>query len=299
MAGAGLAWGLLFAAHYPTAVGAGLPPLVVTAWAIARHRDGARSLVAPFFALVFAAVPLALLGAYHHALHGGAPWVLPASFYEESMIRLRFDPGVLLRGAAYTALHLVRLLGWTFALLPLLAFFAPRPFGFPNRLLWLSIAGLVVLYGFYPSAGGPQYGPRYYFGLLGPLAILAGQAWPRFAATARGRAFLAVLVAGSLVLFGVRTRLEFVRAAEVNAPFRLAAENRLHDAIVFMRNVNRADHSRNPPGWSSSVLFVPDLGERNAEMRALYPERSVFVYRRGPRGPELVPADEDGAVLRH
>ena len=56
-----------------------------------------------------------------------------------------------------------------------------------------------------------------------------------------------------------------------------------------MRNVNKADHARNPPGWGAPVLFVPDLGERNAELRALFPERRTYLYSRTPAGPELRP----------
>ncbi|MEO6462682.1 MAG: hypothetical protein ABIP29_06355 [Candidatus Eisenbacteria bacterium] len=289
MAAAGVLWGLCFAAHYPTAIGAGLPPLVAAAWWIARAGGGARP---AFAALATAAVPLAALGAYHHALHGGAPWVLPASLYEASMIRgAGLDPGTLLRGAAYTALHAVRLLGWTLPLLPFLALLAPRGDKAPagNRLLVLSIAGLVAFYVFYPSAGGPQYGPRYWFGLLGPLAVLAGQGALRLLATPRGRAYAALLLAGAMALLGVRARLEQARAARENAPFRLAEGARLDHAIVFMKNVNRADHARNAPGWSGPVLFVPDLGDRNAEMRALAPGRAVWLYRRTPDGPELRP----------
>jgi hypothetical protein len=290
---AGLLWGLGFAAHYPTAVGGGLPPLAWAVWKAGRARGSA----APALAVAVAALgPLAALGAYHHALHGGPPWLLPAALYEESMLRPELGLALVAKGVAYTALHAVRLLGWTFPLLPLLALpglaaaLGRGPRAAEERLLGLAVVGIVVLYAAYPSAGGPQYGPRYWFGLLGPLALLAAPTVERLARPHRGRAFLAVLVAASVSLFVVRARIEGARAAVVNAPFRLAEAARLEHAIVVMQNVNRADRARNAPGWSAPVLFVPDLGaEREGELRARFPDRAFHTYRRGPGGPELRP----------
>jgi hypothetical protein len=292
MAVAGLLWGLGFAAHYPSAIGAGLPPLAWASWRVRR---------AALAAFAAALVPLAALGAYHSALHGGPPWLLPAALGDTSMLRPDLGPALLFKGAAYTALHAVRLLGWTFPLLPLLALpglvaaLAPGARAAEARLLGLAVAGLVLVYFVYPSAGGPQYGPRYWFALLGPLAILAGPIVTRLAATRRGVAFLALLVAGSFALFGVRAVHERGRAARENAPFRLAAEARLEQAVVVMQNVNQADHARNAPGWSGPVLFVPDLGpEANAELFPLFPDRTFHTYRRGPDGPVLEPGVEGG-----
>jgi hypothetical protein len=288
LAAAGCAWGLLFTAHYPTAVGAGGPPLLYALWRLVTDR---RSLAPVAAAVVGAAVPLAALGAYHHAVHGGPPWLLPAFLYGESILLAEgFDARTLVKGAAYTALHAARLLAWTFPLAVILALVPQRGRAVrDDALLWLALVGLVALYALYPSAGGPQYGPRYYFALLAPIAILAGRRLARLAGTRSGRAFASVLVASALVLLAVRARTESERAARENAPFRLAEQARLSNAIVFMRNVNKADHARNPPGWYAPVLYVPDLEGREAELLALYPRRTPYLYRRGDGGPEIVP----------
>ena len=292
LVGGGLLWGLCFAAHYPTALGAGLPPLVYTVWRAAKGRPASTV----FFVLLGAALPLAALGMYHRALHGGPPWVPPVSLYPESMIRPGIEPAALLKGLAYTALHTVRLLGWTFPLLPLLALLAPRQE--MDRLLWLSVLGLITFYALYPSAGGPQFGPRYYFGLLGPLAILGGRTLAHLTLAPRGRAFAGVLVSVALITFGVRVPREERRAARENAPFRLAAEAGVSNAIVFMQNVNQADHARNPPGWRAPVLFVPDLSGRRGELTELYPTRRLYLYRVGPNGPQIEPLRDEAAPAK-
>jgi hypothetical protein len=260
-----------------------VPPLLYGIW---RSRAGGRWR-AGLMAFLAAGVPLAALGWYHHRLHGGPPWLFPVALYGESMLRPGLTPSVLAQGCAYTALHMLRLFGWTLPLLPALAWLGRGERNPRNLLLWLSISGLVTIYFFYPSAGGPQLGPRYYFGLLGPLAILAGVTIERLWQSRRGRAFFVALLAASLGVYALRAIREHERSARFNAPFRLAADAELENAVVFMRNVSRGDGARNPPGWRSPVLFVPDLGVRNHRLLALYPGRGVYGYSWSSEGPRL------------
>jgi hypothetical protein len=218
---------------------------------------------------------LVALGVYHHAVHHGVPWLFPAALYEHSLLDLRPSIGMLARGAAYTALHGLRLLAWTFPLLPFLAWMGARRPAPGNVLLLGSIAGLIAFYFLYPSAGGPQYGPRYYFGLLGPLAILGARGLG-----ATPRSFRVLLFACAVALFAVRVPLEAARAARVNAPFRLAAAARLDHAIVFLNNVNRSDSGRNLPGWNGPILFVQDQGRRDSTLLARYPDRAAYRFFR-------------------
>jgi hypothetical protein len=266
----------LFATHYPTAIGAGLPPLAYALWRL-RQRKGVAAPV--LLAALGGAAGLALLGAYHHAVHGEAPWLFPASQYEHGLLAVRPSLGWVLRGLAYTALHGLRFLAWTFPLLAVLAFVGSRRKQPLDRLLTFAIAGMIALYFFYPSAGGPQYGPRYYFGLLGPVAILAARAFDALGETAGRRVFRGALVLAAVALFAVRAPLEANRSAIVNAPFRLAAGARLDHAVVFMRNVNRSDTGRNLPGWQGPVLFGQDLGAGDSTLFARYPGRGAYRFR--------------------
>jgi hypothetical protein len=280
----GLVWGAGFAAHYPTAVGAGIPPLLYAVWRLRRRPN---TIVASLAVVFGSALWLVALGAYHHALHGGPPWLVPALLYEHALLRIEPSIGLLARGVAYTALHALRLVAWTFPLLPLLALAGVRKRLPGDALLVWAMVGLVALYFFYPSAGGPQYGPRYYFGLLGPIAILAARAVVGLGLTRSGRAFRVVLIVAAIALLVVRLPIEERRSASVNAPFRLAAASRLENAIVFMRNVNRSDTGRNLPGWNGSVLFVQDLGARDSTLVARYPGRGTWMYSRPGGRPRL------------
>lgn len=273
----GLLWGAGFAAHYPTAVGAGIPPLLYALWRVGRRPHAFWA----GFAMAFGgALWLGMLGGYHHTLHGGPPWLLPALLYEHALLRIQPSIGLLARGVAYTALHALRLVAWTFPLLPLLALAGVRKRRPGDALFLWAIVGLVALYFFYPSAGGPQYGPRYYFGLLGPLAILAARTLEEFGHTRGGRAFRTVLIVAAVALFVARVPIEERRSASVNAPFRLARAAHLDQAIVFMRNVNRSDTGRNLPGWNGPVLFVQDVGARDSALVTRYPGRTTWLFSR-------------------
>jgi hypothetical protein len=287
---AGLAAGALFAAHYPTAIGAGIPPM---AWALWSERRRTGTLASLLAMKAGALAGLIALGAYHHAVHGGPPWLFPLALYDHSLLAIHPSLGLFARGLAFAALHGLRLLAWSFPLLPLLAFAGARRRAPHDALLVSAMAGLVAFYFFYPSAGGPQYGPRYWFGLLGPLAILGARGVAMLGESRGGRVFRGALVACALLLFALRVPLEERRSARINAPYELAQRAELKDAIVFLNNVNRSDTGRNEPGWNGPVLFVQEGGARDAALRALYPGRAAYRFGWTSGKAQLEPVSRD------
>jgi len=169
------------------------------------------------------------------------------------------------------------------------------------RLLWASLAVLVVGYGFYPADGGIGYGPRYAYELIVVFALLFGAAYARIPKAAPVLASL--ILAWNLYFFAsyagkmedvIRGKREIFARAEAEA---------LNNAIVFMRTgsgfAHPGDLARNGIDFDGPVLFVRDLKHRNTELMKALPERTpyYFVYDKLKGVGSFIPFDDPRVEL--
>jgi hypothetical protein len=172
------------------------------------------------------------------------------------------------------------------------------PAGLPRRstgacALYLSVVGLFVAYAFYPTLGGNRYGPRYVF-------EAAVAAMPILAAVLRAQEGVGRLALAAAVLLNVAG---FVHATRVHARqvrarmtvYDLAERAGLRNAVVFLStgsgSMPPGDLTRNGTRFDGPVLYVHDLGPRNAEVLRACPGRAAYVFAydtRTGRG-ELLP----------
>jgi hypothetical protein len=182
------------------------------------------------------------------------------------------------------------------------------------RVPWFLLAGagvIVLAYGLY-WYHGECFGPRFYFVLLPVLIMLTwrgavagarllGVSAAALLAAAVGFTFLVhVPVYGGTFYHHTRGVSEALRAQASDPPRR--------PAIVLVRNEGppRAFSSTvtlNDPALRRAVLFARDTGEAAdlQRLRAAFPKRHIYRYRRGRYAPVAAPADArapDGAGRR-
>ncbi len=165
-----------------------------------------------------------------------------------------------------------------------------------NAVDWVFPLAM-VLFCFYPYDGGNRYGPRYYLDVW-PLAICTiGGAVPSLTPGKAGmvrRAMVAAVVYGvTLTPFLAWQIATIVR--ERQEPFRLAAARNLANAIVCLEAsagrvspMSPADLTRNGIVLDQPVLFANCTQIRPQALRAIFPGRTIWLYRGQPK---LIPAD--------
>jgi 4-amino-4-deoxy-L-arabinose transferase-like glycosyltransferase len=167
---------------------------------------------------------------------------------------------------------------------------------FPRRrLVWVLLFAPVLGYMFWWSHGGNRYGPRFYFEALLPFTLLAGAGlermsnWPRFKALAATGLVVSLIVLGALTVAAQRqiyARRDVYRAVE-NAG--------LSRAIVLLTTASadmvRMDLTRNPPDTeNANVLYGLSRGEQDREVKAVHPDRTIYLYRWSAEGGTIWPS---------
>lgn len=200
----------------------------------------------------------------------------------------------ILDGLFFLFQNMGRLFDWTFPGLPLLALWGAWYF---RRERWLycfalSSALLPIGYLFYPSGGGNQYGPRFYYESLGFLVLLAVPACLFFFRnTLRQRIVtwvLFLLLATDAALLGYHGYFHAQQIYARRTVYRLVEHRDIHQALVFVAapsgDMTQGDLIRNPPDLAGAdVIYAWHLGKRNQELKTWFPKRAFYLFGRDAR----------------
>lgn len=257
--------------------------------------------LAPLAALSAAPFIAAAL-AYNHAVTGNA--LLPVTNWGYPDLKMGILHAVNESGVAMSlteraqqALSRVYLLAeWTSPVFLIL-------FGSSFVQLWrrralvpadFVIIVFIVAYITFPGYGGVQYGPRYYFEAYPLMAISCAAAladWMRKDARERAARFAVALLALH-VMIAVAAMPAFMRAFRALIDERmdlydLVARQELHDAVVVVSAptsrldlLGPLDLVRNGIDVSGAVIYALPGKDVLARLKALYPTRRIYVYRR-------------------
>lgn len=144
-------------------------------------------------------------------------------------------------------------------------------------------------YFFYYSWGGNQWGPRYLWETMPFLCITAADwiicRWQ--AGSLRARKFLLALVVMSFVTSGMifARQAEYVEESsrQRRALYDLADATIKEPAIVFIHGhlgnrliIAEEDAVRNSPFLDGRILYAHDLGDKNPQLMAYYPDREYY-----------------------
>lgn len=154
------------------------------------------------------------------------------------------------------------------------------PLGF-----WLP----ALAYFFYYSWGGNQWGPRYYYEGILFLGLAAGaflhETW-RSGDDRLRKGILCVFifaVLSNVYLFTKQARFHGEASAQRKALYSLAESRIQRPSIVFLKGflgsklvLGQEDAVRNSPFLDGNILYVHDLGEKNAQLMAYYPEHDYY-----------------------
>lgn len=230
------------------------------------------------------------------------------------------------------------LFGWAAGSL-VFACLALQPGGLRRRdgLMLGIIVSVIVGHSFYWAPGGPDFGARYWYLMLIPLAVLTVKGMEvvteRLAAKHADRAVVAGRTAAWVALATVsafitvmpwRSTVKYHRYRDIGAEFQTVAEQRgIHHALVFVRSARRSDYQaafnfNTVPFDSGDNVFVRDVGTEHAEpVIRVFPDRTVWVVGRDseaaktihviagplpagslPPGPSVPTADSLQAIIR-
>jgi len=276
--------------------------LVVPIIGIARHSINRKLFIIWF---VIGALPLFVFYLYNNQAITGN-WLRPARFLLESE-RLGFGDRVIqvfdytetqhygLNDAITNLLsNLGRLFLWAAPGVPLIAlwgFWCKRD---NPWFRYMAVSALILPLGYilYPSDGGNQYGPRFYYESVVFLAFLATAGilsiWKSI--IKKGLFWSFVIVA--LVANGLLVWKHGVFYAEQiygrRALYRLVERRDIHDAVVFVAvpsgDMTQGDLIRNlPDPTDSDVVYAWHLGRRNQELSESFKGRSFYLFSRDTR----------------
>ncbi len=239
----------------------------------------------------------------------GDPFLTPIQYYREHE-RLGFSHDFTpWQGLSQTAFRAFFYAQWVvpgFWVFVVLAFLLPGKSDWDKLLL---SAGLLcgAAYTLYFSFGGNGYGPRYFFESIGAFGIVGAKAFFTLWDKAKGT-WIAYALAGFLLLgfalnvwnVGQDMRRVHVMTAERQSLYATVEKQGLSNSVVFIRDwvgkslpLEPTDLTRNAPDRNDSVLYVRDLGERNAELMRAMPERSFYVatYDKASATPHVTPLE--------
>jgi hypothetical protein len=171
-------------------------------------------------------------------------------------------------------------------------------------LFRLTMVFIALAYFFYYSWGGNQWGPRYYWEGM-PFLCIAVADWMvcRWkSGGAHARKFLLVFFVASLMTSGFLfvKHAEFTEEAsrQRRALYDLAERSTRGPSIVFIHGflgrrlvLAEEDAVRNSPFLDNRILYVRDLGDRNKELKSVYPGRAYYrgFYDRDLDQPKIEP----------
>jgi hypothetical protein len=255
------------------------------------------------WALLTIAPFLAGLLVYNHAVTGSAlttvtSWGYPAFRLGLWAVTEGGTPTTPLHGIGLAAIQLTEFMEWTSPLalagyvMALAYLIAERKARFYDFYFIVFVLGFL----FYADIGGNRYGPRYYFEPYPFLVLTVVTALVHFARKARNwqwTAFLIALCFAHLIIAAcnVPAFLFYMNRMTVERMdlYDQVATAGLDHAIVFigsdtglLRPMPAQDLTRNGIRIDGSVIYAHDLGERNAELVALFPDRTFWRYERQP-----------------
>jgi hypothetical protein len=211
--------------------------------------------------------------------------------------------------------HFVRLVEWTSPLLLALygvCLFRKSTTG-SLRSYDFIFPMFVLFYLFYPSTGGNQYGPRYYFEALPFFILTIASVLPQYLAMKTScwkprivrSAFAAHLVfaytAIPVLAFEMRRIVD-----ERMELFDLVKAHKLSHAIVVIRSATGTlaamepkDLTHNGISLTGDVLYAIDFNHDYSKLRARYPDRCLYFFERpgaimqetGPGRIEIISGD--------
>jgi hypothetical protein len=258
---------------------------------------------AGLWALLTIAPFLAGLLAYNHAVTGSAlttvtSWAYPAFRLGLWAVTEGGMPTTPLHGAGLAAIQLTEFMEWTSPLalaayvMALGYLIAERKARFYDFYFVVFVLGFLL----YADIGGNRYGPRYYFEPYPFLVLTVTAALFHFAKRARNwrlTAFLVSLCFAHLIIAAcsLPAFLFYMNRMTVERMdlYDQVAAAGLDHAVVFvksgtglLRPMPVGDLTRNGTRIEGPVIYAHDLGERNAELVALFPDRTFWRYERQP-----------------
>lgn len=248
------------------------------------------------------ALPVLFLYLYYNQCVTGEWWLVPR--FLQSSERLGFgDREIrvfdyveiqhygLMNGLTNLLRNSQRLFLWTFPGLPLLAAWGiwrkRRESGVV--VMTISAAMLPIGYLLYPSDGGNQYGPRFYYESLGFLALAAAPAVEYFFEKTPNKkrvlgicAFILLL---NVLLLAVHGNFHYRQIYERRTLYRLVEMRAIHNALVFVAvpsgDMTQGDLIRNPADFDKAdVIYAWNLGEKNRELVTFFPNRTYYFFGR-------------------
>jgi len=158
----------------------------------------------------------------------------------------------------------------------------------------LPLVTIAAGYLFWHTYGGNQYGPRFYYEAY-PFAVLfvvaklfreTPGAAPRLTQKVALAFFLVGFAWGALAIPVIAKREHRIIWERMDL-YRLVAEEKLREAVVLLKSgtgvirpMPARDLARNGIGFQNDVLYARDLGVDNDKLRAYFPDRKLYVYRR-------------------
>ncbi len=247
---------------------------------------------------------------WHHNTVTGSPTQVPFKVYvdddnflSENFVKMR-PVGIhslftLKQRVAWTINRVLALNYSLFPLAPIFMLLAPILHGRRrwDFLLLGSAVSLWIGYMFYNSWGGVQFGPRYYFPTVGIAYLLIAEAFLRLASRFKAplRSGLALLVVLTYV-YSVGLSAVLVRfVPDVVRHMRIIqdagahlGERGIHDSVILLvpsESDPQVDsesiylRTRNDLDFDDDNLVAVDMGGKNDELMAFYPDRRFFLYK--------------------
>lgn len=183
-----------------------------------------------------------------------------------------------------------RLFLWTLPGLPLLAMWG---FWRVRTNAWIKIFGISVIllplgYALYPSDGGNQYGPRFYYESLIFLCLFSSYFGTLF--LKRTRILVGLVGAGILGGILICSHASYIewKINQRRAIYRLVERSDLHQAVIFVAassgDMTQGDLIRNSPDPdSANIIYAWNLGKRNRELIESMPDRTFYLFGRDTR----------------
>lgn len=222
----------------------------------------------------------------------GNPFLAPNE-YDKSHERLGFRENYTpLDGLIFIFSRFFYLTDWVAPILLFLFFlalFLNRKMNPMQRLFQWGFFYSVAAYILYYSWGGSQYGPRYYYEGFLFLGLTLGNgivSWWKSGTTAAKKFIIGAIIASLFAngyLFYKQSEFFGGTSSQRKSFYELAEKTIENEAIVFIHGhlgkrlvLTEEDAVRNHPLLNTKILYAHDLGERNKELMALYPERKYY-----------------------